>query len=1203
MFGSDTRRGEKTVDERERLRDWEHMLASQLQQVVLIGELELTREETQELARLIGRFVRWCRHPERGYNAEERLERKYPHAFVTFLVFQGRHGYDEGDYWTGVREAVGVEFRSSEWGQIFERTLQKLNLPRNFTGHRYVAAILGHGGIPTDCLPDFITHLLQPAYTRQEWAALDTPTLIQTWLSHSVLAQVDRPVRRFLSGGDRLAIDFIDRCRRMARLGAAGEDLDAAELGLPGDVVEKYQEWLEDQDAGSGSTGSRWRRPRLALALVRLGVHIWLPAQTLDPDRRAADIRWRVDDGGGRQQEVWTDVRPEGGVWRSAAQAVPLHAPAACYRVRAILNGEVACEWTVPGVDPTRSLLAFDAETGYILKGKRDLPGRVVCLLFPPESSLRFRGGQPDVGARPHLNWDWHTWQACEVDLAGLTALVLDVGETLHEWPIVPDARLNQLRLLGEALTELEDAKGPLFVSVPRLFLPGLASGSNGAHLARWRVELIGEPDASPHVQVRASLADLADLLEPDSEGLTLALGHPRLLGATSCGHYTLRVRGALGKAVELRFRVVPCLDIQGHIPLYIPDEHSGAPPVQLTLMTDAETRVALGHGAAGVRLEQELTPAAANYRLMVPPDRVAVPLRLIGRDAVVLVTVPMRRVRWWLVLHQDDLAAEGWADSAQPLDWAALDQSDEPALLVDLPGLGEEARVRLRLLEPDGTIILEVPAPRLGHRTWIRRFDLRQVRDTLRQSESPVVRAVLIVNAPDLSPIELPVLMVRRQLHPTAVSLDTRAADRREYVDLLWEPPFRLKRRQVRLWPLTRPWAAPLMVRLPDEARDFHTEALTAPLPAGRYRVEFTTYDPWLRETTAELPPADASNVHDVDLGHLTDRLADLTAIIATDPYNYPLRAERALLHKQLGKAELAADDVNWLYRHRQNAPLAQIVSVAHAFKDLPHGKALSISLCAVERVRSLVADQLAAQIPPAAWRAITQVWQGRRLATEAYAAMLALPTDDPQWRAAAAILMEQGHADALSAVSQAYATNTLDRDSALLLLGINQAAAIAYLTAHSTVPAYARLLADLRIAETNITPTDRIGIGHWVRTQAGWGQIEYIDKGGRSVNDIALADVYTDAWLLVVLRAGEQTERIRLDPEQGIVDFMRKTDVCVCAACRRFATRDLRALYDNHWVNAHGAKARYVTWVHPPLQQSDELVFSSTKPHDIWS
>ena len=205
------------------LMQWEENLADRLRDLVLIGELELTPEEVAELGRIIASVVKRCH--ERGLKAEKVLEEKYACAFVTFLVFQGRDGYEEGTYWPAVQTVIGERFNTSEWGRIFERVVDDLGLSRSFEGLRYVSPILGHGGIPTDCLPDFFSTLLQPSETRKEWAALETPKLIQTWLTYANSHQIDKPIVRFLRNGGAVAEDFVDRCRQMARLAADGECL------------------------------------------------------------------------------------------------------------------------------------------------------------------------------------------------------------------------------------------------------------------------------------------------------------------------------------------------------------------------------------------------------------------------------------------------------------------------------------------------------------------------------------------------------------------------------------------------------------------------------------------------------------------------------------------------------------------------------------------------------------------------------------------------------------------------------------------------------------------------------------------------------------------------------------------------------------------------------------------------------------------
>ena len=57
-------------------------------------------------------------------------------------------------------------------------------------------------------------------------------------------------------------------------------------------------------------------------------------------------------------------------------------------------------------------------------------------------------------------------------------------------------------------------------------------------------------------------------------------------------GQFRAKVRGPLGNARELRFRMAPHLSLTGHEQVVIPDPHQGAPPVELVVETDARSEL-----------------------------------------------------------------------------------------------------------------------------------------------------------------------------------------------------------------------------------------------------------------------------------------------------------------------------------------------------------------------------------------------------------------------------------------------------------------------------------------------------------------------------------------------------------------------------------------------------------------------------------
>src|SRR5206468_5732001 len=87
---------------------------------------------------------------------------RYPTLSAVMTVGRGINYYNEGDFWS-VLPGLDSPIDRSRWGRKFEEFLVQHNSLESFRsikdegGHRYVGPILGHGGIPQSCLPDFFT--------------------------------------------------------------------------------------------------------------------------------------------------------------------------------------------------------------------------------------------------------------------------------------------------------------------------------------------------------------------------------------------------------------------------------------------------------------------------------------------------------------------------------------------------------------------------------------------------------------------------------------------------------------------------------------------------------------------------------------------------------------------------------------------------------------------------------------------------------------------------------------------------------------------------------------------------------------------------------------------------------------------------------------------------------------------------------------
>ena len=1211
------------------LDDWERELRPRMDRIELIGELDLSEVETAA----IGDHIRTLIRVLGARRATRQFRERYPCTFVTYLVFQGIYGYESGDYWSAVCRATGLPDdpnHTREWGRLFETIVKKLGLYHEFPGHRYVGAILGHGGIPKASLPDFFEHMLQPSVTKPELAGLPTPELISEWVTRSPRHFVDRPVLRFLKRGERVAEEFVERCRRMAAdTLEKGEVPSAVELGLPTFIVEEYRQWIEapHQDKVRRSTGSHWRPPRLFLDPWGDGVQIHLPAQRVPEAPAGAEVRWEVQMGETvPPQLVPVRLRPTERGWETEEVFLRLPHPAPTYRCRLLVGDQPQREWPLRGPDDDHPWLAFDAEAGRQLNSRTRLPARPLWLLIAPEVTLEAVPPNPlFIRERlPELPGGWYGWQAYEVDLARVTSLILHSPQGNPRVSVRQEATPLRPELVGGRRWSPPDATVPLYSGEPpRLRIPWVQD-ADPRHLSRWRLELRPEGKALPAEPVQTTFEALADRLtstpssgKPASQrALELPLTH--LLGERPIGRYRLRLCDPRGRSATLRFGIVPYLRITGHEPLYLPDPQQGGPRVSLVVETDAWTKAELRSSNPDLGLTLvDRGKGTHRYQVKLPPDCTEISLRLVRRlpqeDSVSFsLRIPIHRLRWQLVLHPDSAVSSPWRDRTVSVGLDELAQSASPYLLVDLPGPGMGARLRLHLLDADDTLLSLPEVPQSSRRpSRSRRFDLRLVQDTLRQSRSPAIRGELIIEGlPDREgPVTLPVLHFARGIHVDRVRVTRRQEGGKTYVDLAWEPEVPLNKRRVRLWPLTRPWAKPVSVPIPDAARSRHTFSTEDEvLPAGEYLVEFTVDDPWAPRPAPERPPSTDDGGLRVRLGTLEERLAWLDAAIARKGERFDYLGEQALLWQALGDEAQVAQTLQRCLARAKDAPVEQVFALAGAFQAFSARRVdLLKPLYHPRRIRSVLTAYRAGKINDADWE---EYLQGLRQRLDdllsfplAIRVLLELP-DKAVQRITAQHLVLQEEPLGVETVLKWVREGELSEAEALDILESKPTFVAHHLGVDPTDPIASRLLEGLAERHPGQVPILYVRRGYWVRCQVGWGRIERIeDTDGREVTYVHREELSQGYRLQITLRPGEDEEQIVLDVAHDELRFLTEARRFLCTKCGRFATRERKRLTTHHERFIHeGRRPRFRVLEGPSLCQQAELEFSIHRPLNFW-
>jgi hypothetical protein len=1204
------------------LESWENSLRQQLAGVDLIGELELTQEQTHEIGTLIRGLIRRSADFQ---HATQVLRLSYPCSLAVFLVFQGIYGYMEGDYWSAVCAATGLPASfTSLWGQTFEQIVGKLGLSRPFAGHRYVGAILGHGGIPSKSLPDFFMQMLQPSVTKPEWAGLATPELVEEWLASSAHYFVDKPVLRFLEYGGRVAEDFVERCRQMAtEYVSDGAVPLGSDVGLPDTVVACYQEWVDnrEQTRSNQAAGPRFRRPQMMLDPWSLGVYLFLPEQPI-PALQQGKLRWEIEFNGHvrhapvRVRRVDMDLKTE-------AANLPLEEPAPTYMARLHADDDLLETWRLDGPSTDRPLMVFDPDrrTPVTLSGARPLPGQVLWVIAAPDVTLGTNPLRDDlVGEQlPRLPWGWHDWQRVAVDLTNVCEFIWQIGGTPNHLMVRDVENVSMPELVGASQVEPLADPIPLFVGrPPRLRIPWTDGETSDNSLRRWRVELRHEWEAEPALRASFTLNELRGKLRWTDGAVEVALDGSDLLGSAPIGQFRAKVRGPLGNARELRFRMTPRLSLTGHEQAVIPDAQQGAPPIELWVETDASSELQFLQDEPSFGFQQASEDGKVHYYCIeVPPDRTEAPLRLVRalepkRNVYIPLRVPIRRLRWMLALNPTDLARPNWLGQAPaPISLGQLEQSQFPYLIVELPATGEhQIAVQLQFLTGEEDVVWEGDALAAPGTTRFRRFDLRLVLDSIRQSRSALVRAQLVVRGlPGHEEVRLPAFSVRQGIFVQVVTATPHRAQDGLHLHLRWQPEVPLKGRYLRFWSQTRPWRDPVGFKLPDDAHQEHVAQLASDaLPAGKYLVEFTVRDRWLPETKPERPSVNADNVVEAHVGDLEQRLAELADHRDEKSLSFDERCERFLLQRLLGDSAGAAADLQSCWNLRHGASVEQLTFLAQEL-GIEHqtAKAIQMYLYHPERVRYMLRSHDSGEISQDRLRRyLDQIPRSSLKSPQTCEALLDVPNERLRLGAAAFLVMECRSVAVHKILAWAEGGELSEADT-LRLLDSNLAFTTRVLDDMPVTPLVMRLWERLAKARPDRVPIKFVRPGHWVRCQAGWGRVERVEGPNSDELPVTpIAELGPGYRLHVVLRPGEDAEPAVIDVGRRQVIFSDDAIRYHCSTCHCCAVRVEHRLSSEHRKAAHPLHKGEVygfSVVRRSLPQTHKLEFSLSRPAQIWA
>ena len=809
----------------------EKILGEHLRGVRLVGELDLSQE--QGIFAMAQSVVLGATRATGDYR---RLNR-YPAATAVFLAAEGTRAYDEGTFWPNLelkanraQPMFGPHDRSlnasdqSRIGRAFLNAVQELQL-ESFEGIgeserwlTYVTPILLHGGIPSAYAEKAAALVLQGMREGLDEAS----ELIERLLRPGRASQLPKPLERFLVYGGDFAVDLVQRMMALA--------LDAAVVG--GEVARNLiAEMAEDAGlprylAEALLNGSplppviRPRTPRPWIYIDPYSCHG--PFITFPPVLGMSSGSWVLT--GSASSRIPASQHD--------SRDVPL-TPFREWGV-ALEYGDLRCETTFGGLRNAAAYL-FDRD-GRLTRRQRHLKWPSALVLAANETQLLDESGSPVPLAEelPPRAGAWTGWKLLRVDTSETRAvrLVSDAPGTLG--PVQVPVR-KPPPAPSIATVPIPGVTGP--DGCPVYSDPPTVREADATDVRSWRVRWRSDGDAGPPPTA------FLDSLPERSEGRDLS---PRLPDRAAFAGI-IEIVGPLGSDMRERIAVVRGLTVKALDRVVGPDEK-----VTATV-------------SAPCRLEPAEDSSSGSLALTFGPGQDTA--ALIADGVSLMLTIPRLA---WAVQRRDGMARTIVGE----LQHIGLDEIESGEVETLIVRCGRPAEIRLELWRGKDRLQEATPKRASGDQgRWA--FPLDQFRTTATNSGFATMRLVLHA---DGTSADVAVIQARHEV--SDLKIESLADGLGQAVlQAMWSENRPFRNRLLRLWSQHRPWEAPVVADIPDDASGC-VDALIETAP-GPYVAEIAVGD-W----SNPLRPSEGSeNCVHVRIGTGADEHARLATLRAANP------------------------------------------------------------------------------------------------------------------------------------------------------------------------------------------------------------------------------------------------------------------------------------------------------------------------------
>ncbi len=828
---------------RTKLDQWEKKLKSDVGEGdLLLSELNHTQQDLDNIGNLLANTA-FSHLRDKRYTIDKTLHHvrsQWPLTFALYLVLEGIYHYESEDlYWHGPIEQLGIQQNQTHWcGSLFLNVLAQYDLPvfEQTRGHRYVTPILLHGGVPNDHLSDLFGFLLRYEI-KPHRVAIDAETLLMAWRKNPEehLKYLPTPVRRFLRYGGDVSTDFVARCLELFNLTT---EEDAFELDLSERVLKAYWKWeaqhKEQLRKRPLQSHIHLQKPTLVIAPYTTGVFFDLPPQQFPTHNAPKALVWKISSGENIQRIDTTRQRVEKGYSYNVTQEVFVW-PEPYYRVQLEADGEELRTWYVDGMDDPPLLIfkPFDDYEGDALnQDERHRSGRR-WLLFPQKFKLSSAGRK--IRDLPGLAGNWQAYRLEEWELEAGQLELTDEQSNSFSFTIFHEKSRRSPHLTDDNCLHLSTTRSdfPIYNGRP----PHLIIPTTQAH--RWRISVRAEGASEPTGYRYHKLSDLP-VIKKNGE-IWVDLADPKLLGEHPVGKFGVVARGPLGRSRSLGLRIVPRLEITGHDTLYLKEADQ---PACFHVTCDSQMRLRQNPYQDGVDIQGEETVAdIQGYVISVQPDIQQVSLQLDHkRGPKIPLTIPVHRLRWGIKTKSGETTE--WY--TRPYSFFPDGLPSEAELRINVPLIaGNLLQVGWQLLKANGDVVRQVYPDDLRVQRRMR-VSMSDVMASWREHQETLCWQIVIQKEGNDSLIIVDAFYLLPELNLGQMIYQWETGKRQINLTLSWEHP-QLGQRQLRLWPLDRPWAEPITKVIPQTTANLvDLQFSNQELPSEMYLAEMSICNPW---------------------------------------------------------------------------------------------------------------------------------------------------------------------------------------------------------------------------------------------------------------------------------------------------------------------------------------------------------------------